>query len=257
MVEENKRALRRSFYLTNNTNHYIKNIHANKQRADLLDIFNNSDETQVEPEDYWGHFEILGNTLMKTSTYATQLKSIINSQVYSSVVYSLGSQLNDRKDRFDKADIIEQTVEAATDGRLVWVDDIGRDHRDIVENLDIEFKYMTDGMFTKRNNQKKIVKVKLKNSLGENKGTTIENPADFYMLGQQNAIAIISSEDVKPYLVGVSDGIEAHIPFDALEFIFRPEEISNTQLVEVNYKDEKRKAQRAVIESVKQSIENA
>ena len=102
----------------------------------------------------------LGNTLMKTSTYATQLKSIINSQVYSSVVYSLGSQLNDRKDRFDKADIIEQTVEAATDGRLVWVDDIGRDHRDIVENLDIEFKYMTDGMFTKRNNQKKIVKVK-------------------------------------------------------------------------------------------------
>lgn len=57
---------------------------------------------------------------MKTSTYATQLKSVINSQVYSSVVYSLGSQLNDRKDRFDKADIIEQTVEAATDGRLVW-----------------------------------------------------------------------------------------------------------------------------------------
>lgn len=103
---------------------------------------------------------------MKTSTYATQLKSVINSQVYSSVVYSLGSQLNDRKDRFDKADIIEQTVEAATDGRLVWIDDIGRDHRDTIENLDIEFKYMTDGMFTKRNKQKKTVKVKLKNSLG-------------------------------------------------------------------------------------------
>ena len=75
--------------MTNNTNHYIKNVHANKQRADLLDIFSNIDETQIEPEDYWGNFEILGNTTMKTSTYATQLKSVINSQVYSSVVYSL------------------------------------------------------------------------------------------------------------------------------------------------------------------------
>lgn len=194
--------------------------------------------------------------IMNTKEYAKTLRSVIDANVYTTVVMSLGSQLNDRKDRFDKADIIEQTVESASDNRLRWVDDIGRDHHDDVADLDIEFKYSSNGMITAKGKEKQVVKVKLKNSLGVNKGTTIEDPADFYMLGQENAIAIISKDDIKDYLVSVPDGIEAHIPFDSLEFIFKPEDVSVDRLVAVNYKEVKRQAQKALIEEVKQNVKH-
>ena len=63
-------------------------------------------------------------------------------------------------------------------------------------------------------------------------------------------MAIISWEDIKPYLVSVSDGIEAHIPFNAVEFIFKPEDVNASELVEVSYKAQKRKMQRQLIESI-------
>ena len=192
---------------------------------------------------YWGKS-------VDTTEYAKDLNSVIDADRYTKLVLSLGNQLNDRKDRFDKADIIEQSIEVYSNDRLMWVDDIGRDHVDTQTGLDLEFKYMTDGLFTKTGKEKKNIKVKLKNSLGENKGTSIEDPADFYILGQQNAMAIISWEDIRPYLVSVSDGIEAHIPFNAVEFIFRPEDINASELVEVSYKAQKRKMQRQLIESI-------
>ena len=192
---------------------------------------------------YWGKS-------VDTTEYAKELNSAIDADRYTKLVLSLGNQLNDRKDRFDKADIIEQSIEVYSNDRLMWVDDIGRDHVDTQTGLDLEFKYMTDGLFTKTGKEKKNIKVKLKNSLGENKGTSIEDPADFYILGQQNAMAIISWEDIRPYLVSVSDGIEAHIPFNAVEFIFRPEDVNASELVEVSYKAQKRKMQRQLIESI-------
>jgi hypothetical protein len=92
--------------------------------------------------------------------------------------------------------------------------------------------------------------------LGVNKGTSIEDPADFYMLGQENAIAIISKEDIQEFLVAVPDGIEAHIPFEKLEFIFKPEDVSVRNLVAVNYKEVKRHAQKDLIEQVKRNIKS-
>lgn len=187
---------------------------------------------------------------MNTKEYAIQLQSAIDANRYTKLIVSLGPQLNDRKDRFDKADIIEQSLEVYSNNRLIWVDDIGRDHYDTVTGLDLEFKYMSNGLFTKTGKQKNVVKVKIKNSLGANKGTTIENPADYYLLGQENSIAIISSKDIEPFLVSVPDGIEAHIPFENLEFIFRPEDVRVDTLVEVLYKQEKRAMQRKLIESI-------
>ena len=191
---------------------------------------------------------------MKTLEYVSELKKSIDSQLYTSVVLSLGNQLNDRKDRFDKADIIEQTVSESSNNRLKWVDDIGRDHYDVETGLDLEFKYMTNGLFTKTGKEKAVVKVKLKNSLGKNKGVEIENPADFYLLGQQDSIAIISGADVKQYLVAVPDGIEAHIPFKSLEFIFKPEEVSSNILVKVSYKEQKQKMQQEMIKEAKKQL---
>jgi hypothetical protein len=182
--------------------------------------------------------------------YAKDLRSIFNRQAYTTLIMSLGTQLNDRKDRFDKSDIIERSVARYTDGRYLYVDDIGRDHIDTKHSLDVEMKYIHDGIFTKTKRSKKSVKVKLKNSLGSHKGTNINNPADLYMIGQQDAIAVLTWETMKNFLVAVPDGIEAHIPFDKLTFVFTPDDVDLTAKVDVSYKEMKSRMQDELIESV-------
>jgi hypothetical protein len=183
--------------------------------------------------------------------YALSLSKSLNKKAYATLINSLGDSLNGRKDRFDKSDIIEQSLEIYTNGRLKWVDDIGRDHNDLETGFDLEFKYTANGLFTAKGKQpKKMVRVKLKNSLGTNKGVTISDPADFYMIGQQDAIAIISFKDVEPFLVSVADGIEAHIPFENLTFVFNPTDITVTKTVTLDYKQIKAEAQRKLIEAV-------
>ena len=76
---------------------------------------------------------------MKTDTYAKELRSIFNRNAYSTLIAQVGDQLNDRKDRFDKSDIIEQAVAVYSDDRLAWVDLIGRDHVDTKTGFDLEF----------------------------------------------------------------------------------------------------------------------
>ena len=190
---------------------------------------------------------------MNTVTYASELRSIFNRNAYSTLIANMGTQLNDRKDRFDKSDIIEQAVAVYSGDRLAWVDLIGRDHVDSVTGFDLEFKYVSDGLFTKAQKlPKEFVNVKLKNNLGSHKGITVDHPADFYMIGQQDAIAIISWEDIQNYLVAVPDGIEARIPFDKLSFIFdfNDIELGNEEIkIETDYKQIKMDAQRTLIET--------
>lgn len=187
---------------------------------------------------------------MNTKTYAQDLRSAIDRNRYATLIEKIGTQLNDRKDRFDKSDIIEQSIEIYSNHRLVWVDDIGRDHHDQKLNLDLEFKYVSNGLYTSKKKPKSVVKVKLKNSLGANKGALISNPADYYMIGQQDAIAIISWQEIEPYLVAVPDGIEAHVPFNQLTFVFKPEDVTVSKSTLIEYKKAKAEMQRQVIESV-------
>jgi len=188
---------------------------------------------------------------MKTSTYALELRGIFNRNAYSTLLAEMGTQLNDRKDRFDKSDIIEQAVAVYSSNRLEWVDLIGRDHTDTKTGFDLEFKYVSNGLFTKvQKLPKQTVVVKLKNSLGAHKGTNVSNPADYYMIGQQDSIAIISWNDIKDYLVAVPDGIEARIPFNALSFIFDASDIDYKEnKIDCNYKEIKMMAQKKLIET--------
>jgi len=107
---------------------------------------------------------------LDTKTYAEDLRIAINYQAYARLTDSLGDQLNERKDRFDKSDIIEQSLDVYSNGRLQWVDDIGRDHIDTQYNFDLEFKYGHDSIYTKK---KKTKPNKPKNNNNQEK--TIEN----------------------------------------------------------------------------------
>lgn len=186
---------------------------------------------------------------METADYANDLKKSFNAQLYTTMVMSMANSLNSPKDRFDKSDIIEQVVSFASNNRLHWVDDIGRDHIDTVRKLAGEFKFLSYGMITKTGNPRKKVTAKIKNTNGTNKnGNKITNPADFYMLGQENAIAIISYKDLEPCLIPLGDGISAKIPYDKLTFLFLPNEVDTNKVVDLNYKKWKAKAQLDAIE---------
>ena len=56
---------------------------------------------------------------------------------FFSMVEHIGPELNDRKNRFDKADLIEAALEKATNGRLSWVDDIGFDNHDKERDINL------------------------------------------------------------------------------------------------------------------------
>ena len=71
------------------------------------------------------------------------------------------------------------------------------------------------------------------------------------MIGQQDSIGIISWNKIKNFLVAVPDGIEAHIPFDAVDILFYPDEVLVNKNIDINYKKQKIEMQNKIIESVR------
>ena len=189
--------------------------------------------------------------MIKTIDIANRYRNIIDWDRYFNIVYQLGDKCNARKDRFDKADIFEQAIDICSNNKLKWVDGIGRDHHDTEYDLDIEFKFVKNCMFDKKNNKKDTVKIKIKNSLGETKSTEIKNPADYYMFSQENAIGIISYNDILPHLKIVGDGLSASIPHNIITIIIPPHEIRLFNNINcIDYKKHKKDMQTKFIMSI-------
>lgn len=183
-----------------------------------------------------------------TEVYAKILRSSIDFRSYCNLIKNIGDQFNDRKSRFDKSDIIEQAIDVYSNNRLEWVDEIGYDFIDQTIGLRIEMKYSSKCLFSKNNKHKKNINLKIKNSLGKNKGVEIKNPAHYYLIAQENSLAIISWNKMKKYLEPVSDGIEAKIPFEEVTVIFHPsEDIDEKTETKLNVKEEKMKLYKKLI----------
>ena len=186
-----------------------------------------------------------------TITMASRYREIVDWKRWFHLVFQLGDQCNGRKDRFDKADIFEQAIEIYSDGKLRWVDGIGRDHHDVEMNLDIEFKFAKFSMFTSKGKPKKKIKMKIKNSLGKTQTTEIDDPADYYMFAQENAVAIISYAEMLPYLKITGDGLETQIPHEAMTYIITPQSLQHETVKDcMDYKARKRAMQREFIMSI-------
>ena len=192
------------------------------------------------------------NITHTTITIANRYAKIIDWKRWFQIVHQLGNQCNGRKDRFDKADILEQAIEVCSGGKLKWVDCIGRDHRDDELNLDIEFKFSKNSLFSSKTKKPtKNVKMKIKNSLGETKSTEIVDPADFYMFAQEDSIGIISYDEMMPYLKIVGDGIATAIPHDKITYIITPQNETLTTNPEcMNYLVRKRAMQKEFINAI-------
>lgn len=196
----------------------------------------------------------MAQTIMTTHNYSTFLQATVKWTTWMRVVQGVGDACNRHKDRFDKADILEQAIDICSDGKLKWVDEIGRDFHDTANNVYDEFKYGKDSLLTKRGIPKRHITFKIKNSLGATHTPEISNPANFYILAQQNAVAVISYEEMKPYLHNSGDGVVLKIPGSELEFVIQPTEYTTiTVKPAFCYLEEKRAMQRRFINSILES----
>lgn len=195
----------------------------------------------------------MSDFVSRTIEYGDRILSILDTSRYFRLVNSLGSQLNDRKSRFDKSDIIEQSLDVYSNGTLKWVDDIGFDLVDTEKNIKIEVKYEDKGLHTDTGNTKKIIKYKIKNTLKELTNSTLSDPADYYLFLDRKGIGLISYKDMEPYLhvTKSGDGIECKIPIENVHIVARDATVKggNSDSA-VNYKQEKNNLQRKIINMI-------
>jgi len=193
---------------------------------------------------------------MDQEAYAGDLRSDLNPNFHASVVRSLEGQLDDHKSRFDKSDIIEAGIESATGERLEWIDDIGRDHYDTEADVYVEVKFGKELLFTHATNKQRTPTVKLKNSQGTNT-TELALQSDFYVLAQEDAMAVVSRDRIEPYCKHQGDGDKAeNVAVEDLSYVFRPADVTNVVNVDVDYKQLKREAQRKLIDRVAQRLQD-
>lgn len=151
---------------------------------------------------------------------------------------SIGASLNSRKDRFDKASILELAVAEYSQGRIEWVD---KEHHDL-EVTDtgmmcrIEMKFGTK-MLTQRVRRgfPKTVSARLSNVLGEDSTERQRNFArqfaDFLLLADHNRIVVLPKSLVlrnkkfkdDAIVMNVSGRLVAkHVVFERLEQVPSP-----------------------------------
>lgn len=193
-------------------------------------------------------------TVEKTETqkYSDRILQNLDVDRYYKLVNGLGPQLNDRKSRFDKSDIIEQSIDIYSNGTFKWVDQEGYDLLDEVHNVKIEVKYEDHGLFTKTGNNKGYIQYKIKNTLKELTTPTLTNPADYYLFLELNGMALISYKDMEEYLsiTKAKDGITSKIPFGKAE-LFSQNSNKESNELSINYKKEKHALQRRIIDLIK------
>ncbi len=194
----------------------------------------------------------------------------VNWDKFFSVVDTLGTTMNGQKDRFDKSDIIEMSLDAFSYGAIVYINAPGVDHT-LVNLLDAqgqpttqEMKFVSNLFYKEvvverankrqQNPGKKELRLssqpfnlRLVNSMGQNTHTSLPSTyADFLLVADNNSIHVVKVSDLTPYLHFSGDGIEAQkVPPTIFQEVIGPTEIlGRSPLTGFNYKQEKLKFQR-------------
>ena len=188
---------------------------------------------------------------MQTVELANWLANNVDWNKYVTLVDAIGDELNERKLRFDKSDLLERSLELFSNQDLQYVNQEGVDHIGPF-GVTIEMKYTEGCLFTEKKKlpRKHIADLQLMNSRGSSAGRTLpENYAQFLLICDKDAVAVISKEDLIPYVTDAGDGLKtSKLPSSAIQYVFRPGEYKPLDLAEsVSYKDAKMKMQQAFL----------
>lgn len=176
-------------------------------------------------------------------------------QRFFEMIHHMGPDLNSRKNRFDKADLIEHALEVGTSSRLRWVDELGYDLIDSVDETKFESKSQKFCLYTKTGKKKsKTTELKLTNTLQNSLEKKLDCTSDHLLIvdtgsPKSYAIAIISySTVVEKYSTQKSDGFSCQIPIDELTFLFEPGDFLIRNVGDFSrYSDEKKRLQREFV----------
>jgi len=172
---------------------------------------------------------------MNTKELAHWLRWNVDWNKFVTLVDQVGDELNERKLRFDKSDLFEKALELFSNQDLRYVNEEGVDH--IGPNgITIEMKYTDGSLFTSKKKQprKHVAELQLMNSRGSSEGRTLpESYAEFLLICDKDAVAIISKTDLLPYVIDAGDGLKtSKLPSSAVEYVFKPGEYSPLELEE-------------------------
>ena len=108
---------------------------------------------------------------MQTVDLAIWLRENINWHKYTTLVKTIGDELNERKLRFDKSDLLERSLELFSNNEMIYVNLEGVDHIG-PEASRIEMKYSEGSLFTRKKKKKKknVSDLQLMNSRGSSAG---------------------------------------------------------------------------------------
>ncbi len=182
----------------------------------------------------------------------------LNCNKFFDVVSSVGKELNSRKDRFIKSDVLESALSEISRGDIKWVDQIGYDHLLCRSNKTMEMKTQAGCLFTKKGNiKKRTKKIKLTNTLKKDMDAVLEETADYLLIADTGAESYALA--VVPYKIAIEkaervpDGFVVQFDTDDLEYIFRPSMyVPGKSIKKMNLKE---KFSNAIREGIKEAIQ--
>lgn len=165
---------------------------------------------------------------MNQDALARRLRDEVNWDHFFSLVHAIGNDLNGRKYRFIKSDLLEMAVEAYGKGAIKWIDGEGWDH-ELDGRVKLEMKHSTGALYTATGRLKSHVKeIKMQNTQGGGKTRTLEDTFDYLLLTDLRCAAVVGIEEVRKAIVPVDDGVKIgsrRLPLATLSFIVRPPEV--------------------------------
>ena len=129
---------------------------------------------------------------MQTVDLAVWLQNNVDWNKYVTLVKTIGSELNERKLRFDKSDLLERSLELFSDQNLKYVNKEGVDHIG-PEGVTIEMKFTDTCLFTRKTKKKKnyVSDLQLMNSRGSSEGRTLPESYAEYLAFLRDLISNI------------------------------------------------------------------
>jgi hypothetical protein len=196
----------------------------------------------------------------QTKEIADAIRNKLDYNRFFRLVNDLGPACNLRKNRFDKADILEQALEKyCTEKILHWVDEVGYDHIYLPTQERIEVKSQKNSLYTEIGTPKgRTSSVKLTNTQGDASSREFPRRFDHLVIIDTGSplsysMGIVDYETAKKYVEHIGDGWVIRIPRYEITFICTPSDINLLKPAEglgFDYHQQKSEMQLQYIEGV-------
>lgn len=181
------------------------------------------------------------------------LRNHVDWNTFFDLVRDIGGQLDERKNRFDKSDVLEMALEEYSDGEIKWVDEIGFDHEVLDEKL--EMKTQKGSLYTPKRKQRmaRTKSIKLTNTLAASVETTMNVTADWLLIvdTQAYSAAVVPYAHAVDNAKRVPDGFTVQLESYDLEYLFTPGQYVPGPSHNVSLCDQKRNLFRGIVKEYK------